>query len=237
MGMVPPRPLRFSPLIMVLSCRDGHRTEATGSIRRPHPEPRQARQHLLTEIRQLVEIVDEREGDAAHAGFADAGELVRHAVRRPHERIAADRIARKVLAFLGVLLGWNRLRRDVLVRKHAVDRTPIGVLDDGVAIVILRLRLGGATDHLADGVDLDLAAEISRRASRWVTPNISNSPSFQPTTRLTPKRPWPTWSAVTNSLAAISGWNSGACTVPNTVMRWVAERRPTAQVTVSSVLP
>src|SRR5262249_705701 len=83
---------------------------------------------------------------------------------RSHERIAADRIARKVLAFLGVLLGWNRLRRDVLVREHAVDRTPIGVLDDSVAIVLVRLRLGGATDHLADGVDLDIAAEVFRRA-------------------------------------------------------------------------
>ena len=29
----------------------------------------------------------------------------------------------------------------------------------------------------------------------------------------------------------------GTCTVPNTVMRWVTESRPTAQVTVSSVLP
>src|SRR5260221_14015490 len=33
------------------------------------------------------------------------------------------------------------------------------------------------------------------------------------------------------------GWNNGAWTVPNTVMRAVTDRRPTAQVTVSSVLP
>ena len=45
------------------------------------------------------------------------------------------------------------------------------------------------------------------------------------------------WSAVTNSFAAIIGWNSGACTVPNTVMRCVAASRPHAQVTVSSVVP
>ena len=47
----------------------------------------------------------------------------------------------------------------------------------------------------------------------------------------------PMWSAVTNSLAAISGWNSGAWTVPKTVMRSVAPKRPAAQVTVSSVEP
>ena len=46
-----------------------------------------------------------------------------------------------------------------------------------------------------------------------------NSSSFQPHTTFSPKRPSPIWSAVTNCLAAITGWISGACTVPNTVSR------------------
>ncbi len=54
---------------------------------------------------------------------------------------------------------------------------------------------------------------------------------------LSPKRPSPTWSAVTISLAAITGLNSGACTVPNTVTRLVDASRPVAQVIVSSVSP
>ena len=66
---------------------------------------------------------------------------------------------------------------------------------------------------------------------------MSNSPSFQPTTMLSPKRPSPMWSAVTISLAATTGLKIGACTVPNTVMRRVAARSPVAQVTVSSVVP
>ncbi len=66
---------------------------------------------------------------------------------------------------------------------------------------------------------------------------MSNSPSFQPTTMLRPKRPSPMWSAVTISLAAITGLKSGACTVPKTVMRLVAARSPVAQVIVSSVAP
>ena len=37
--------------------------------------------------------------------------------------------------------------------------------------------------------------------------------------------------------AAITGLNSGACTVPNTVIRSVAASRPEAQVKVSSVVP
>ena len=44
-----------------------------------------------------------------------------------------------------------------------------------------------------------------------------------------------TWA--TGLLAATRGWNSGACTVPNTVMRRVAPNSPQAQVTVSSELP
>jgi hypothetical protein len=52
-----------------------------------------------------------------------------------------------------------------------------------------------------------------------------------------PKRPSPIWSAVTISLAAMTGLNSGACTVPKAVMRLVDASRPAAQVMVSSVAP
>jgi hypothetical protein len=52
-----------------------------------------------------------------------------------------------------------------------------------------------------------------------------------------PNRPSPIWSAVTISLAAITGLNSGACTVPNTVTRLVEASSPVAQVMVSSVSP
>ena len=52
-----------------------------------------------------------------------------------------------------------------------------------------------------------------------------------------PKRPSPIWSAVTISLAAIMGWNSGACTVPKQVIRLVAASSAVAQVMVSSVAP
>src|SRR6266481_5392384 len=124
------------------------------SMRHARAEPHEAREDLVAEVRQLVEIVDEGERDSTHAGFADGRKLIGHAVRRSDEGVAADRVGRKVLAFLEVLLGRNRLRRDVLVREHAVDRTPIGILDDGVAIVVLRLLLAWATDHLADGKDL-----------------------------------------------------------------------------------
>src|SRR5215813_2912675 len=134
------------------------------SVRHSRAEPHQAREDLVAEVWQLVEIVDEGERDSAHAGFADGRKFVGHAVRRSDEGVAADRLFRKVLALLEVLLGRNRLRRDALVREHAVDRTPIGVLDDGVAVVVLRLRLAWPTDHLPDRVDLDVATKTLRLA-------------------------------------------------------------------------
>ena len=66
---------------------------------------------------------------------------------------------------------------------------------------------------------------------------MSNSPSFQPTTMFSPKRPSPMWSAVTISFAATTGLKIRACTVPNTVMRLVQPSSPVAQVMVSSVVP
>ena len=88
--------------------------------------------------------------------------LVRHAVGRADERIAADGVRGEISALGVVLLRRNGLRRDVLVRQHSVDRAPVGILDDGVAVIVLRLLLGRAADHLADRIDLDLAADAAR---------------------------------------------------------------------------
>src|SRR5262249_22222232 len=46
------------------------------SMRSPQPAPGKPRQHLVAKIRQLVEVIDEGQRDAAHAGLADAVELV-----------------------------------------------------------------------------------------------------------------------------------------------------------------
>src|SRR5262245_55577310 len=134
------------------------------SMRPPQAAPGKPRQHLVAEIRQLIEIIDEGQRNGAHAGLADAVELVGHAVGRPHEWVAADGVGCEILALLDVLLGWNGLRRDALVGEHAVDRAPVRVLDDGVAVILLRLLLARTADHLPDGVDLDLAPERLRRA-------------------------------------------------------------------------
>src|SRR5882757_9132997 len=140
----------------------------SGKMAGRHPtsctELHQARQHLTAEVGQFVEIIDKRERDPPHAGFADAFEFVRHAVGRTDEWIATDRVGREVLPLLGILVGRNRLRSDALVGEHTVDRAPIRILDDGVAVVVLRLLLARPTDYLANGVDLDLATDVLRRA-------------------------------------------------------------------------
>ena len=56
-----------------------------------------------------------------------------------------------------------------------VDRAPVGVVDDGMVVIVLGLLLRRPADHLADRVDLDVAAEALRAAlltllapsSRW----------------------------------------------------------------------
>src|SRR4051794_28843635 len=72
------------------------------SVRLPDAEAGEARQHLVAEIRCLVEIVDERHRDAAHAGAGDVGQLLGDAVRGAYERIAADRFGRVILLLLRV---------------------------------------------------------------------------------------------------------------------------------------
>jgi hypothetical protein len=53
---------------------------ANRSVRLPDLESHQTRQHLVAEIRQLVEVVYKRQRDPAHAGFAKVCEFL---VTRP----------------------------------------------------------------------------------------------------------------------------------------------------------
>src|ERR1041385_2020904 len=63
-------------------------------------------------------------------------------IGRADERIAADGAQREILALLVVFRLTHRRGRDVLDAQHAVDRTPVGLLDAGVAVVVLGLLLG-----------------------------------------------------------------------------------------------
>src|SRR5208282_2560311 len=128
----------------------------------PHALAYQTRQHLVAEIGHLAEIIDEGEPDAAYAGLADNFEFFRHVIGRADERIAADGVGSEIAALGVVFVGGSVVRRDIPVRQHAVDRTPIGVVDIDVAIVLLGLLLRRTADDLTDSVDLDLAAEILR---------------------------------------------------------------------------
>src|SRR3954463_6326803 len=130
-------------------------------VHRSQSHPGEARQHLGTEIRHVVEIVHERYRKTAEAGAAQIGELFRHLVRCPDERIAANtvRCHHRTLAREYVRSGV--LRRDVLEREHPVDGAPVRVLDIGIVIVVLGLLLRRPADHLSLRVDLDLAPELA----------------------------------------------------------------------------
>ena len=231
-------------------------------------------------------------------------------------------------------MSWNSsggvgLRCDVLHRQNIVDGCPIGIVDHGMPIIILRLPCRGPAGDDAHRIDIDIparllrqrlhAADVARRflerdAARYrrkkrvaisdreclagrrragihdqrtrpaigfrLRPHalqleempieietLARRPcqlhDIEPFLRvfvarlviaqcraehlelalvpaaheIQPKRPSPMWSAVTNSLAAISGEISGACTVPNTVSRSVLAKSPQAQATVSHVAP
>ena len=107
------------------------------SVRLPDAEPGEAWQHLVAEVRHLVEIVDERHRDAAQAGAADIGELFGDAVRGADERIAADRLGRVILLLLRIDFGGDGLAGDVLQRHHLLDRAPVGIVDLGVAVIVI----------------------------------------------------------------------------------------------------
>src|SRR5579883_1644743 len=135
---------------------------ASASALGPHALVREPRQHLGAEIGQLREVIDKGQPDPTHARFADRGELIGDAVGRADERIAADRIGGEVAAFGIILVGRNCLRRDAFVSQHAVNCVPVGVLDDGVLVILVRLILRRTADHLADGEYFYLAAEPLR---------------------------------------------------------------------------
>ena len=66
---------------------------------------------------------------------------------------------------------------------------------------------------------------------------MANSPSFQPETTLTPKRPLPTWSAVTICFAAKMGLMKETCRVQKAEIACVEASKPVAQQIVSKVVP
>jgi hypothetical protein len=108
--------------------------------------------------RDLIKKIDERNRNPAHSGFADRCELVGHAIGRTDERIAADRVANKVVAPCGIFLWRKVVWRDVAQRHHGFDCAPIGAIDDRIMEIIVRFLLGRPTDHLTDRVERDLAA-------------------------------------------------------------------------------
>src|SRR5215813_1921145 len=118
----------------------------------------QARNDLVAEERQLVDVVDERHRDAGEAGLAEVDELLRHVVGVAHDGQAAHALG--VLAALGeVFLHRHGVGADVLQRQDAVDRRPVGVLDDAVLIIVLGLAFGRLARDDADRIDAEIAPE------------------------------------------------------------------------------
>src|SRR5262249_25954238 len=97
------------------------------------------------------------------------------AIGGANERIAADRINGEIAAFLVVLLRADRLRRDALVREHAVDRAPIGMLD--VDVVAVGRPTAASTKRLLLAVRL-----ASRRCQcfRVLAPDACSPPNAVP---------------------------------------------------------
>jgi hypothetical protein len=62
-----------------------------------------------------------------------------------------------------------RLRRDVLHRQDVVDRRPVGVLDDAVAMIIRDLLRGGSPSHYPHSIDVDLAVALPRQRLTFAT--------------------------------------------------------------------
>src|SRR5258708_7705436 len=84
-----------------------------GLPRRPDTLALEPRQHLVTEERQLVDVVDERDRDAGQAGAAQIGQLPGYLVGIADDRQAAH--ALRILVAPGEeLLHRHGLRRDVL---------------------------------------------------------------------------------------------------------------------------
>src|SRR5262245_52687382 len=111
------------------------------------------RQHLVAEERQLLEVVDEREPDAAHAGAAQVGERLRDLVGIADHQEAAHAVHLALTLALEFGLAHGRAR-DVPLPEDAVDRRPVAILDHGVAVVLLGLLPGAPAGDDADRVDI-----------------------------------------------------------------------------------
>ena len=117
---------------------------------------------------------------------ADDCELVSDMVGRPDKGKTADRVRGKISALCRILVRRNRLRRDAFVRQHSVDRAPVCILDDGMAVIVLRFLLCGPADHLADCVDsisrpISASSVLDLRRPSWRSPpaTCASPPSQQ----------------------------------------------------------
>src|SRR5262249_43984897 len=126
--------------------------------------PLQARQNLVAEEWKLVEIIDKRYRDPRQPRLAEIDELARNVVGVSHDGQSAHAL-RVSGADLLKLLGRRVLRRDVLERENIIDRPPVGVLDDGIMVIVLGLLLRPpARVDARNGVDAELRALLLRLA-------------------------------------------------------------------------
>src|SRR5215469_11229690 len=118
--------------------------------------------NLVNEIRQLVEIVDQRDRDAGEAGFAEIGDLRRHVIWIAHDRQPAHAL-RIMAALREILLHRHGLWRNVLQRQDTVHGRPVGPLDDAMVEIVFGLLSGRPAGDDADRVTADFAALRARR--------------------------------------------------------------------------
>jgi hypothetical protein len=98
------------------------------------------RQHFRREIRKLLEIVHEVNGQAVQPRRPKSRELPDNSIRITHDAIrparqrsSRERIVRAVDQALGIVFSAALLRMHI---GQMVDRAPVGVIDDVLQIVI-----------------------------------------------------------------------------------------------------
>jgi hypothetical protein len=120
-------------------------------------QPLEPRQHFVAKERKLIEIIDEGDADAGETDLAERGERFGDVVGIADQRLAA--IADSIGSALTLeLFGADRLRRDVFQRQQPVDRREVGVIEHGIAIIVLGFLAATPTSDRSDGIDVDLAA-------------------------------------------------------------------------------
>src|SRR6266849_9213042 len=121
------------------------------------PASLQARQDFVTEEWKLVDIVDQRDGDPGQSGLAEIDEMAGHVVG-----IADNGSPSHALRISGSnlrkLVGWRVLRRNILEREDAIDGRPVGVLHDGIMIIVLGLLPGRPAGDDAYSVNAEFPA-------------------------------------------------------------------------------